>query len=139
MDNKIYTKFNRPKKVYEKIDNKKVVDPAGYISAQKRIENLINAGQRLVLGRKEQYDFEGEIPEDHYDPTRSKNYDIVDAKIDFINAIERVSTRQKNKKLEAQNDVSKKLSTVPSESGSNSGSDNNGDKLAGGVASKKAE
>jgi len=55
------------------------VDRAGYISGQKRIENLMNAGARLVQSRREMYDFpDGEVDEDFYDPTRNKNYDLAD-------------------------------------------------------------
>ncbi|QXP44171.1 MAG: hypothetical protein [Arizlama microvirus] len=48
-----------------------LVDLAGYIPAQKRIENLIMAGQRLRDYRAQQFDFpDGEIDEDYEDPTR---------------------------------------------------------------------
>ena len=36
------------------------VETAGYIPAQKRIENLINAGQRLKEFRESQFDFPDE-------------------------------------------------------------------------------
>lgn len=56
------------------------VEKNGYISAQKRIENLILAGQRLIESRKQQFDFIGnEIDEDFYDPTRDPNFDMADA------------------------------------------------------------
>jgi len=57
-----------------------IVERAGYISAQKRIENMILAGQRLVEYRKHQFDFIGnEIDEDFEDPTRNPNFDMADA------------------------------------------------------------
>lgn len=53
---------------------------AGYIPAQKRIENLMLAGQRLVSSRKEMYDFpDGKIDEFYDDPTRKKNFDLAEA------------------------------------------------------------
>lgn len=56
------------------------VETAGYMRAQTRIENMINAGQRLVEYRKTQFDFDGEnIDEDYYDPTRNKNLDMAEA------------------------------------------------------------
>ena len=56
-----------------------LVERAGYISAQVRIENLILAGQKLVQARKEMYDFpDGKIDFDFNDPTRRKNYDLAD-------------------------------------------------------------
>ena len=43
----------------------KLVETAGYITAQQRIEAILNAGQRLVEFRKEQFDFTGnEFDED---------------------------------------------------------------------------
>lgn len=59
---------------------KTLVERAGYISAQKRIENMILAGQRLVDYRKSQFDFEGDkIDLDFTDPTRDPNFDMADA------------------------------------------------------------
>lgn len=58
-----------------------MVEKAGYIPAQKLIENLINAGQRLKEFRSEQFDFPDEKSIDHtfMDPTRIKNFDMADA------------------------------------------------------------
>jgi len=69
-----------PKK-YEKVNNKKLVETAGYIPAKIRIENLMLAGKRLAEARDLLYDFqEGEeIDENFTDPTRSKNFDMADA------------------------------------------------------------
>ena len=52
----------------------KLVETAGYIPAQKRIENLMLAGQRLIMSRQAMYDsnggeeFDDTIP---IDPTRN--------------------------------------------------------------------
>lgn len=74
-----YTQWKRPDKVNYEINSGEIrVEKAGYISAQKRIENLILAGQRLVASRSDQYDFAGEPDLDYVDLTRSKNVDIVD-------------------------------------------------------------
>lgn len=60
---------------------KKLVETAGYIPAQKRIENLMLAGQRLVAHRMELYDcpagetFDEDLP---CDPTRSGDFDLAD-------------------------------------------------------------
>lgn len=56
-----------------------LVEKAGYIDLQKRIENMMLAGNRLVEGRKEMYDFDGDVDEDFYDPTREKSFDLADA------------------------------------------------------------
>lgn len=73
-------KENRFKTPPEENSGKTLVETAGYMSAQKRIENMILAGQRLVDYRKSQFDFpEGEIDESFEDPTRSPNFDLADA------------------------------------------------------------
>lgn len=56
------------------------VEKVGYVSSQKRIESMIQAGQRLADYRKQQFDFpDGEIIEDYEDPTRMSNFDLSDA------------------------------------------------------------
>lgn len=61
-------------------NGERLVEKQGYIPAKKRIENLMLAGQRLNMARKEQYDFpDGNIDENVYDPTRRKDYDLADA------------------------------------------------------------
>jgi len=69
-----------PKK-YEKVDNTKLVEIAGYIPAKQRIENIMLAGKRLAEARSELYDFKPgeEIDENFSDPTRSPNFDMADA------------------------------------------------------------
>lgn len=74
------TKYSRPKKIPEKNSGERRVETAGYISAQKRIENMIQAGQRLKDYRSEQFDFVNEEPDESYDdPTRKKNFDMAEA------------------------------------------------------------
>lgn len=71
-----YTKHSQPEQNHAKC----LVEKAGYISAQKRIESMILAGQRLVDYRKNQFDFpDGKIDEDFDDPTRIKSFDLADA------------------------------------------------------------
>lgn len=89
----------------EKNSGKSIVESAGYIPAQKRIENMILAGQRLVDSRKEQYDFDGEVDEDYTDPSRSPNFDMADASM-MQNAIE--LTRQR-KVVEKQSQPNQEL------------------------------
>lgn len=75
------TKYTHEKSPGEINLGKNLVEKAGYIPAQSRIENMILAGQRLVEHRKEMYDFSNDkdIDESFSDPTRSKNYDMADA------------------------------------------------------------
>lgn len=75
------TKYTHEKSPGEINLGKNLVEKAGYIPAQARIENMILAGQRLVEHRKEMYDFSDgkDIDESFTDPTRSKNFDMSDA------------------------------------------------------------
>lgn len=70
-----------------------LVETAGYVSAEKRISNLMLAGQRLADYRKGLYDFDHnqELDESFSDPTRSKNYDLADAFQDELSLHERLS------------------------------------------------
>lgn len=123
----MYTHWERPNKkpFYEKEDKTTLVEVAGYIPAKQRIENLILAGERLVAWRKEQFDFnDGEIDEDFEDPTRSKNYDIVDAKEDMEAIENRVYTRRKKAEEEAENaKITSQSRTIPVKDGDNTRKD----------------
>ena len=91
------TKYTHEKSPSEVNLGKNLVEKAGYIPAQARIENMILAGQRLVEHRKEMYDFSDgkDIDESFTDPTRSKNYDMSDA---FIMS-ENIKNNLKQKEL----------------------------------------
>ena len=73
------TQYDRVRQPAESNSGITLVERAGYIPAQQRIENLMLAGQRLAQARKEMYDFpDGKIDLNFIDPTRSKNYDLAD-------------------------------------------------------------
>ena len=62
-----------------------MVETAGYIPAKLRIEQIIDAGKRLVEYRKEQFDYnEGEEDMSPDIRTRSKSYDLADASQDLM-------------------------------------------------------
>lgn len=75
------THYKPHKSLPEKNSGEIIVERAGYVPAKKRIENILNAGQRLKEFREDQFDFRsGEsIPEDYIVPTRRPNYDMADA------------------------------------------------------------
>lgn len=74
------THYNKGVRHKEQNFEPSMVETAGYMSAQDRIENIIRAGERLILSRSEQYDFtDDNLDEDFEDPTRSKNFDLSDA------------------------------------------------------------
>ena len=88
------THYSRTPAPPEINSGEKLVETAGYITAQQRIEAILNAGQRLVDFRKEQFDFTGnELDEDFFDPTRAKNFDRADATIIEQNIALRKSIR----------------------------------------------
>nr|QJB20396.1 MAG: hypothetical protein [Microvirus sp.] len=77
---KFKTQYNTKPSPPELGGGEKLVETAGYIPAHKQINNLINAGQRLVAARAEMYDFpDGAIDENFNDPTRNGNFDLADA------------------------------------------------------------
>lgn len=74
------TAYNKDRAKPEKNSGVSLVEKAGYVSAQKRIESLILAGHRLQESRIAQYDFEhNNLDEDFDDPTRTPGYDMADA------------------------------------------------------------
>ena len=76
----------------------KLVETAGYIPAQKRIENLMLAGQRLVASRQALYDCQGGESFDdsiECDPTRNPGYDMADAFQDSLAVSDRLAESQK--------------------------------------------
>lgn len=76
------TKFNfndLPKKEYLH-DDSDIVETAGYVSKEKMILSMINAGIRLQEVRANEFD--GATVEEaleNFDPTRSNDFDVVDA------------------------------------------------------------
>lgn len=64
----------------EKNDGELLVETAGYVPANVKIESMIDAGRRLTDFRAG-YEFQdGEtIPDDYLDPTRNPGFDLADA------------------------------------------------------------
>lgn len=74
------TRYTRPDLPLESGGGESLVESAGYIPAQRQIEQFMTAGRRLALARKEMFDFpDGVEREDFTDPTRSPNFDLADA------------------------------------------------------------
>ena len=73
--------FDKNKAIPEVIDKETIVEQTGYEPADRKIMNMIYAGQRLKEARKEMYDFDGE--NDDYDtpidPTRKLGLDLAEA------------------------------------------------------------
>lgn len=82
----------------EKNDGKIIVETAGYIPAEKQIQNLMLAGQRLAAYRAEQYDYpDGKIDINaRPDPTRRKDFDYADASMLQQTVTERLEEQHQN-------------------------------------------
>jgi len=80
----LFTQYRRPPKRPEKMDPLTLTESAGYLPSKVQIENLIQAGRRLVAYRKEMYDFpeDSDVDESFEDPTRRPGYDLADASRD---------------------------------------------------------
>lgn len=77
---KFATPFDRVPQPAEAGGGRRLVETAGYISAERQINNLISAGKRLKDWRSNQFDFpDGKIDESFSDPTRAGNFDLADA------------------------------------------------------------
>lgn len=97
------THYSRARQDPELNSGETLVDRAGYISAQRRIENMIFAGQRLVQSRRESFDFpDGKIDESFQDPTRSKNYDMADATQDALKVRQSLQNRADERKAQEE-------------------------------------
>jgi len=74
-------KYDRIKQKPEVNTGKMRVELKGFISNEKRIQNIIDAGNRLMTARAMQYDFQpGEpVDENVIDVTRTPGYDPADA------------------------------------------------------------
>ena len=99
-------KYDRIKQKPEVNSGKMRVELKGYISNEKRIQNIIDAGNRLMTARAMQYDFQpGEkIDENLVDITRTPGYDPADATQQML-AIE---SRVKEKKEAAEKAAAEK-------------------------------
>lgn len=99
-------KYDRIKQKPEKNSGKMRVELQGYISNEKRIQNIIDAGNRLMTARAMQYDFQpGEkIDEDLVDITRTPGYDPADATQQMLG----VEARLKEQKAAAEKAAAEK-------------------------------
>lgn len=83
---------NRPKVKPEVHKKGSKVETAGYISAERRIREMIKAGERLDTYRKMRYD-SNELSDELLetlpaDPTRAKGFDMADASMLKNNVVE---------------------------------------------------
>lgn len=81
MDMQFRTPYNRFPLEGEINSGEILVEVAGYVSAQQRIEAIMLAGQRLVESRREMYDYDtdDDLEDDRYPVTRDPGFDLADA------------------------------------------------------------
>jgi hypothetical protein len=98
----LYPKSNH--KVHE-YNQKSRVETAGYIPQHIRIQNLIDAGKRLITSRSQAYDYpDGNYDEDAPIPdiTRRPNYDMADAYQDARGINDRLASARIRAEAEAE-------------------------------------
>lgn len=99
------THYKRERQAPEKGTGQVLVDRVGYVPAQKRIEDLMYAGQKLRDFRAQQFDYQDVKDDDGFtiDPTRSSSYDIADAFQDTQKLVIKASqTKPEDKPTTAQ-------------------------------------
>lgn len=76
----IYTPDKRPPEDHEVNSGQILVETAGYVPAEVRIREMIDAGQRLKEAREDAYDFrDGEsVPDDYINPLHDRGIDPVE-------------------------------------------------------------
>lgn len=93
----LYSSTNRPPSKPNKTGGKKLVETAGYVPTERRINEMILAGRRLSAYREDQFDSystnEDDIP---IDPTRKMGLD----RADITRMEQELAPRLKKKALE---------------------------------------
>jgi len=119
-------KYDRIKQKPEKNSGKMRVELKGYISNEKRIQNIIDAGNRLMTARAMQYDFQPgeEIDEDLVDITRTPGYDPADATQQMLGIESRQKAAAEKAAAEkAALEAAKKVEVSDGDTGSGNGND----------------
>ena len=83
--------FEKNRASPEVIEKETIVEQTGYELVDKKIMNMIYAGQRLKEARKEMYDYEGDEDIDlPIDPTRKPGLDLAEASQILMETQERI-------------------------------------------------
>jgi len=115
---KLWTQWRRPEKTPEVMSSETLTESAGYIPPKVQIENLLEAGKRLVEYRKEQYDFPDDtsVDESLEDPTRRPGYDLADASVQLQNIQQRLRSQAKAGKKGGSKDTATPAKVDPEQS-----------------------
>lgn len=99
----------------EIIDSESIVEQSGYEPADRKIMNMIFAGQRLKESRKEMYDYDADedtnLP---IDPTRKPGLDLAEASQILMETQERINAANMAATVE-KTEVSTVSESVPTE------------------------
>lgn len=111
-----YTKYSKPEYTGEKNTGEIITDKYDYVPATTQITRLLQAGQRLKVHRRQDYDFGAneKVPDDFVDPTRSPDFDLVDVS-EFESALQQKlseSEKKKKEEEEAQKELDEKTPPV---------------------------
>jgi len=104
---KLYTQYRRPPKRMEEMTSDTLTESAGYLPSKVQIENLIQAGKRLMEYRKGAYDFPDDkvVDESYEDPTRGPGYDLADASRDAAGVDKRLRAQAAAAKAKVSKDT----------------------------------
>lgn len=116
---KVYTQFDPPPYEGAEMGGPCLVEADGYIPAERQIQNMLLAGERLIAGRREEYDFgpDEAVNMDMPIPHRAPGYDMADASQD-ARVLERKileDHEEKKKELEKQAAAKKAAEGEPKE------------------------
>lgn len=102
------TKYDRTPYEGEKNSGELLTEQAGYLPADVKILNMIEAGERLRDSRLG-YEFEDEksVPDDYFDPTRDPGFDMADATSMSAETLQRMYLAQKQKEEDAKAETPK--------------------------------
>ena len=114
----IHGRNNPRHAVAEKNNGPVMVDRAGYVSGEKRINALMAAGMNLMAARREEFDtYDGTEPE--LDPTRNPGFDMADVSM---------MARSVNSRLRAQKAAKEEAEKIALESKEGTKAASEGDK-----------
>lgn len=90
------TKYERKPYQGEKNSGELLTEQAGYVPADVKILNMIEAGERLRDSRLG-YEFadENSVPDDYFDPTRDAGFDMADASAIKAETLQRMAQSQR--------------------------------------------
>nr|WAE43392.1 MAG: hypothetical protein [Microviridae sp.] len=113
MVHKIYSMFDAAEATREINSGELITEQAGYMPPHIQIQDMFEAGMRLNVARLDRFDFEGDVPDDFIDPTRSPNFDLADASRLGALAEERLENQKAAAAARKKEEEEKKKGEIP--------------------------